>query len=279
MGTTSLSFKDRCSPSWIYFLRNGLASLRNPGLDLRKILNAPWHSFLFEAQYTTGIGVPVLSILSLSLSLSSLSFSSSVRSGCHSSGGGGGGEFETSVSLGPKKKEKGRRILAASGEEKGSGEKRFFYPGVKKEKKSLRKNLQDLQKTYLRRLSRRNENRSGIEGGFGMGEGEARRGWRLLASTFILVFVGWWKFFSPFVVVLVGFSLVSVSWFYSYMNKMEHAWAVGTGTTNMAVSTIYECKNTIFLQENNRWFGKSRALESPKLPYLQTAVVCESPLN
>lgn len=62
-----------------------------------------------------------------------------------------------------------------------------------------KKNLQDLQKTYLRRLSRRNENRSGIvggrvEGGHGI-RVEGKDEGCLPATTFILLFVGWWMVF------------------------------------------------------------------------------------
>lgn len=111
-----------------------------------------------------------------------------------------------------RKKEKKREESGSIRRRKGIRRKTFFHPRVQKNITKGKKNLQDLQKTYLRRLSRRNENRSGIAGGgrvVVVGIRDKRERWEgeeegvdegsLLAATFILLFVGWWKIsFSSF---------------------------------------------------------------------------------
>lgn len=111
-----------------------------------------------------------------------------------------------------KKKEKKGRNLAASGEEKGSGEKLFFILGYKKisrrEKKISRickRLICDVSPGEMKIGAELRvvaewwwwgygiKGRGGSEGEAGVDEGS------LLAATVILLFVGWWKVsFSSF---------------------------------------------------------------------------------
>lgn len=145
-----------------------------------------------------------------------------------------------------KKKKKGG--IWQHQEKKRDREKNFFSSQGTKKYHEGKKNLQDLQKTYLRRLSRRNENRSGIAGGgrvVVVGIRDKRKRWKweeagvdegsLLAATVILLFVGWWK---------VSFSsFCSYPWLFWLVFRQYRQWVLQLCSYQRAcIGSCYYCQ-------------------------------------